>query len=37
VIAELKKVGCSTQVIPWKIGDGYITNDTPGLSNRILY
>jgi L-ascorbate metabolism protein UlaG (beta-lactamase superfamily) len=37
VITELEKLGSSTQVIPWRIGDGYITNDTPGLSNRILY
>jgi hypothetical protein len=37
VSAELKKVGCSTQVIPWKIGDGYIANSTPGSRNRILY
>ncbi|WGV27157.1 MBL fold metallo-hydrolase [Halotia branconii] len=36
-IAELAKVGCSTQVIPWKIGDGYIADSSPGLNNRILY
>jgi hypothetical protein len=23
---ELRKLKCSTQVIPWKIGDGYISN-----------
>jgi Beta-lactamase superfamily domain len=37
VTAELKKIGCSTQVIPWKIGDGYLNSDTPESSNRILY
>ena len=25
VQAELQKIGCSTQVVPWRIGDGYIT------------
>jgi hypothetical protein len=27
VEAELKKLGCSTEVIPWKIGDGYVTHN----------
>jgi hypothetical protein len=37
VTDELEKVGSSTEVIPWKIGDGYIASATPGLSHRILY
>ncbi|AFY58616.1 hypothetical protein Riv7116_6267 [Rivularia sp. PCC 7116] len=27
VQAELQKIGCSTKVIPWKIGDGYVTRN----------
>lgn len=30
VQAELHNLGCSTQVIPWKIGDGYVL-DQPGV------
>jgi hypothetical protein len=29
--AELKNLGCSTTVVPWKIGDGYMSNGTRGL------
>lgn len=37
VIAELEKVGCSTQVIPWKIGDGYFSSNSDAPCGGILY
>ncbi len=37
VIAELEKVGCSTQVIPWKIGDGYVPSHGNICNVQILY
>jgi L-ascorbate metabolism protein UlaG (beta-lactamase superfamily) len=37
VIAELEKVGCSTQVIPWKIGDGYFSSHGNISNVQILY
>ncbi|MEY2911375.1 MAG: hypothetical protein RLZZ184_684 [Cyanobacteriota bacterium] len=37
VIAELEKVGCSTQVIPWKIGDGYVPSHGNISNVQILY
>lgn len=37
VIAELEKVGSSTQVIPWKIGDGYLSSNGDASCGRIWY
>lgn len=33
---ELKKLGCSTTVVPWAIGDGYVTNGSNGGSRQVL-
>jgi L-ascorbate metabolism protein UlaG (beta-lactamase superfamily) len=37
VMTELKRIGCSTQVIPWKIGDGYIGGDRQNSAHKLLY
>ena len=37
VTAELEILGCSTQVIPWRIGDGYLSSNGDAPCSRILY
>lgn len=37
VIDELSQLGCSTEVVPWRIGDGYVTQGQTAQCDRIFY
>jgi L-ascorbate metabolism protein UlaG (beta-lactamase superfamily) len=35
VMAELRRLGCATQVVPWKIGEGYLTRNSSEWSSEL--
>jgi hypothetical protein len=37
VMDHLELLGCSTEVVPWRIGDGYFTQGQTAKCDRIFY